>query len=782
MTAPSSSDKVVDLTSRTAAGRAGANPVLAVIRTRALQRLQELVGEVLGKADDALFDFVQRADGSLSNQDYFDAMRELRKQRPLVEERYAEHLTAAFVALEKRNPLEVDLERSMSESRELSLVSEDQLEEQLGTSMIATSLTRALGTIVGQLNYRIGIVAGIEELDDKSNPIAPPHIAYAFRHALQSCEISIRIKVLLFKLYERDMTRGLGSFYNEINRTLVDAGIAPEIKPAYARTSQARRRTEQRPHDETEDYGQEMVHGVPGGGYEQVPMPAAPAGTRYVQRPETPAEQSVFASLHELLSGYRQVQARAMGVPAAEAVGHSAAEAAPPMSPADVLSVLSLFQNEMPAGLRDAVSDPNSSITQKLKQELLKGAEKLGMNPQSKMTPSDEDSIDLVGMLFDILLDERDFDTGARQMIGRLIVPFIKVAMLDRRMFLQKTHPARRLLNVLAEAFEGNAGQAPQERELMTRAETTIDRLVAEFNEDIAIFETLEQEFREFIEQHRRRAAISERRAAEAQRGKERLDHARATSMESLRDVLEKNPDLPPAIDAFLRRYWTHHLTLSALRDESGDQHAEAVSTGNSLAALAHLDSADGRREQFELIRPQIIPILHSAGCTGSAADEVLKSLQRALIMEGDAEPTPEVVAETVTTLERNAPAIEAMPEELMPKAESEADTEEDEAAALDFDEADADRIRKLEVGSWIQFTEEGGATVPIKLSWISPISSRMLFVNRRGLRYLVASPEELAAMMSNGQVNLRPNDAAFEYAMSQVLGKLRSGTNAAPR
>lgn len=775
MTAPSPTDKIVDLNARAGAGRGEANPMLATIRSRALKRLSGLAAEVLEKADDTLFDFVQRADGTVSNQDYFDAMRELRKQRPLVEQRYVEHLAAAFSALERRNPLEVDLERSLNESRELSLVSEEQLEEQLGTSMIATALSRLLGPTLGQLNYRMGIVAGVDELDDKSNPIAPPHIAYAFRHAMQPCEISIRIKVLLFKLYEREMARGLGVFYNETNRALVEAGIAPEIKPAYARTPQMARGP-LRPRDGGDPRGEELPpeSGAQVGGYGNTVGMDAP-GARYVRVPETAAEQTIFASLHALLSGYRRTQAQVAGIPVADSAATApSGEATPPMSADEVLSVLSLFQNEMPVGLQEAVSDPNRSITQHLKQELLKGAERLGMSPDSRMAPADEDSIDLVGMLFDVLLDERDFNASSRQTIGRLIVPFIKVAMLDRRMFLQKTHPARRLLNSLAEACEGNAGEAPQERELMTRVEGTIDKLVAEFNEDIAIFETLEQEFREFIEQHRRRVALAERRTAEAQRGKERLEHARATSLEDLRSVLERHPEMPPVIEAFLRRYWTHHLTLCALRDENGDngKYTEAVSLGEDLASLSGLDNVGDRGARLEALRPRIEPVLLSAGCTGSAAEDVLNSLRHALGRQDEAEPVPEAEAEAVTTLERNAPPVEALPEP-PPVVEAE---DEDASASLDFDEADAERVRKLQVGAWIQFTEENGTTVPAKLSWVSPISNRMLFVNRRGLRYCVASPEELAAMMRAGRLNIRQTDAAFEHAMSQVLGRLRSG------
>jgi hypothetical protein len=777
MTAPFPADKVVDLNARNAAGRGEPHPMLVSIRTRALKRLGTMVAEVLDKADDTLFDFVQRGDGSISNQDYFDAMRELRKQRPVIEQRFGEHIAAAFTALERRTPLEVDLQRNLAESQELSLVSEEQLEEQLGTSMIATALSRQFGPLLGQLNYRIGIVAGVDELDEKANPIAPPHIAFGFRHAMQTCEISIRIKVLLFKLYEREMGRGLAGFYNETNRALVEAGIAPEIKPTYVRTPQMARGAvrPREPNDPQGEDPQASEAADTGRGY------AAPAGTRYVPVPETVAERSIFASLHELLSGYRRMRSLTEGGSSApeEMAGHGGSESAPQMSASEVLSVLSLFQNEMPVGLQEAVRDPDASITQHIKRELVKGAERLGVKPDSRMAASDEDSIDLVGMLFDVLLDERDFNTDSRQLIGRLVVPFVKVAMLDRRMFLQKTHPARRLLNALAEACEGNTGQAPQERELMARVERTIERLVTEFNEDIAIFETLEQEFREFIENHRRRVALAERRTAEAQRGKERLEQARVTALEDLRALLERHPDLPPAIEAFLRRYWTHHLTLCALRDETGSsgKYAEAVTVGEDLAGLMTLDSVDNRADRLMAMQPRLQPILVSAGCVESAVEDVMASLRHALGDVATAVPEEEkdaVEEAAVAALERNAPPA-AVPESEGPAAA----VDELEGPVLEFDEADAERVRKLQVGAWIQFTEENGTLVPAKLSWVSPISNRMLFVNRRGLRYCVASPEELAAMMREKRLNIRQNDEAFEHAMSQVLGKLRAGGRA---
>src|SRR5690606_5535515 len=115
-------------------------------------------------------------------------------------------------------------------------------------------------------------------------------------------------------------------------------------------------------------------------------------------------------------------------------------------------------------------------------------------------------------------------------------------------------------------------------------------------------------------------------------------------------------------------------------------------------------------------------------------------------------------------------PALRADP----PRAENVAGLEfSSDPTELDFDPADAERIAQLAVGTWVEFTSEDGSCQPAKLSWVSPISRRLLFVNRRGIRFCVASAEELASMMRSGHLAIRQVNTAFEAAMHQVLGKL---------
>ncbi len=94
-------------------------------------------------------------------------------------------------------------------------------------------------------------------------------------------------------------------------------------------------------------------------------------------------------------------------------------------------------------------------------------------------------------------------------------------------------------------------------------------------------------------------------------------------------------------------------------------------------------------------------------------------------------------------------------------------------ADTLDFDHSDADHFRGLPIGTWLDFIDKDNKVQAGKLSWVSPISSRLLFVNRRGVRFCVASPEELAAMVRLGRLRTHQSEDAFDSAMQGVIERL---------
>ena len=474
----------------------------------------------------------------------------------------------------------------------------------------------------------------------------------------------------------------------------------------------------------------------------------------------------MFASMLGLLQGWRG----AMGPMA----GQGGTGPAVTLGSNELVTILSLLQRDLPAQLQLAHRNQEHPLAVQIRQEVVEGARKLGVESDNlQLDGLDEDAVDLVALLFDVLLDGPQFDTDVRRKIGRMLVPYVKVAVKDRRMFMFKEHPARRLLNTVAEACEGNRGEAPQERELLGHVDSTINRLVAEFNEDVAIFETLESELRSYMAQHRKRFELAEKRAAEAQRGRERLEQARSSINAELSQHRGER-ELPAVMDEFLTRYASHHLTQVVLRDGHGSpRHEDAMRAVDDL--LVAFDYAELRapvEELPQLPREQFEAILASSGCTGDAARGAIESLREALVLLSGGEHAADIAI--------RMPEQQVSPE---PVAAPEAEAVLEIVAGtdkLDFDGSVLDRMRKLQVGSWIQLQTSPERVEPAKVSWISPISGRLLLVNRRGIRVLVASAVELAAMEKLGKVSLRDGETPFEDAMQQVASRLKSAANQA--
>lgn len=707
-------------------------PLLDALQKHVLDRAVPALDRALADLDDYLFDRSQSGEESLG----LMALRDMRRARSDLSQRFSGIVHNRFRALHGHYAASVE-----DEGGSLSLVAEEDLEEQLAIEQLSASVLRTHASAFDAVRKRFLVVVGLTELSPQENPLDPVFLAGALGKAMGLLDISAELRIVVFKFFERELTSALGGIYDRCNTLMATAGILPELRVngAAARVQKPASPSQADPH------GSEAARGL--GALDE----GAAAQI-------SPVDQAAFANMLGMLQGWRS----AMGL----AAPGGQPGAGPALPTNDLMSILSLMQHDGSARFTPA-GEAEQSLAGQLRQQMTQSARKLGVRGDNiNLDGLDGDAVDLVALLFDVLLDGPQYDTQIRQKIGRMLVPYVKVAVKDRRMFMFKEHPARKLLNTVAEACEGNRGEAPQERELLTRVDHTIDRLVAEFNEDVAIFETLEQELRGYMAQHRKRFELAEKRTAEAQRGRERLEHARKVVAEDL-DRLRGERSLPPVIAEFLGRHASHHLAQVALRDGRGaPRYEEGLHAVGQL--LTAFDQAEaGVESALATLQPDdgLRAILASAGCTGEAAQAAVAALRDSLsrllagqaALEDDARmPLQVAVAEPTPDPE---PQLEVVPG----------------TAGLDYDAAMLERIRSLEIGDWIQLAAADGHFAPAKVSWISPISARLLLVNRRGIRVLVASVEELAVMAKLDRVIVRDGETAFEDAMHQVVGRLQS-------
>ena len=735
------SGKVVSLSQRQEpAERIG--DLLGAVRAIAGRRLQVLLGNMFEHVDDALFDLAEKAENNAAQMHYFDGMREVRKRRPLVERTYLTQVSRELTGLSVRPAPAAPAGPSPTGPVELSLVAENELEESLAiTSMIAKNESR-LARDLFAVNQRLSVICGGLKIDDATNPVAPAALSQAFRQAMRELSAEMRVKLIIYKLFDRYVLSALEELYQEINTELVRAGVLPQLRHEVARG-------ETPPDTDT--------------GATTAPADAAPEID-----PEAALASELLHTVRALFST-RRAQAGAVGIAAAPGSGPMVA--VPTAN--ELLGALSVLQSQLASGPMPSMQsvDPvalGREVVQ-LKEHLLGQLGALRGERPSQVSAIDEDTIDLVGMLFEFILADNTLPAGMQVMLSRLQIPYLKAAILDRRLFAHRQHPARRLLDGLAELAKGWSEESDRDHRVHDKIKSIVERLLHEFDDDMSLFERLGAELQAFHEQSRKRAELAEQRVAESARGREKLELARRRAA---REILDRigSQSLPPLLHGVLARAWANHLVLTILRQgEDSPAFAEALRFVNEFIASARpVHSAEDRRALLRMlggIERALRRGLANVAFQENDIERLLGQLHtyyRQQLGEAVPEPGPEDAALPI-------------PESIQPILETDAVEHEPEPgqAAPATDSNEIEQVEQLKSGTWLEFCPTGDAVTRAKLSWISPMSGRYLFVNRRGLKVGDYAPHELAAALAAGSARILSSQPLFDRAMGAIVDRL---------
>jgi len=614
----------------------------------------------------------------------------------------------------------------------LGLVRENELDFHLAGQRLAESIGRQYQRPLELLDLRFEALAKALNAPPTSNPVGATRLAGAFLQTFRDAEVSDSLQPLLFRQYEQELGKVLGSLYGRLNAQLAGAGFHADSRVT-----------------------------VPVAGAPTAPAPAVSA-PRDGGTPADLFRVSAEARVqHQRLRDTLHVWRAGRMTPA------SARTDARELRLQEISTVASLLQTEG-AKQFEAAFAGNGELSLAIRQQLFEGARRLGIDPeQARLGEQQEDAIDLVGLMFESLLHSHALVNQAHRLYARLVMPYVRVALADENLFVRADHPARRLLDALTLSCESNDGASPQDRELLQTANRVVERVVAEFNEDLAIFDLAASELQDLLQQQRRRAEIVERRSLETVHGRERLLQARLQAASALAQRIA-GQSLTDTVAQFLEQHWQHHMVQVVLRDGAQSaSYARAVAMADELVAI---DGAAARREGARVatrvlaLEAALVECLSSSGLDEHAAGEWMATVARALGFPD----RPRAV--------RPAPTLQL------------ADESEDTRllqvvgghGGLDYEPAVAERMRTLEPGSWLRLVDEHGEEGSVKVAWVSPLTSRLLLVNRRGVRKLVASPEQLAALAKAGNLLLDAADMPFDEAMRQVRQRLDQVARAA--
>jgi hypothetical protein len=789
----------------------GSAPAPTAADRRLLERcVQIALGNLCGalkatleKADEEFFQLAQKATERTMEQLHLDAMALVRNHAEEIEKRFREHLHNGIQAAllprkaERQPHRDADLDQ-------FTLVDPDDLEESIATQEMAAKIRTGCTEELAALEKRVGLLLRDPEFRRVKNPFDPAVLADAYMAACRDTEAPLKVRLLLVTMWDKHMQDAVAATYHEINQYLVGKGILPRIRHEIRR------------------------------GTDHTAQIAAIAAQAAVEAVQAANSDDVFANLQQWFARAAQrgtlptagVSAAAGPLawlsPAVAAAGP--VPAAPGAGPAGIAGVTSGTAGA--AGEGGVTS--NALLAQLTQLQHGQGMEHIPVLAQAAAgvpvavlrdirdaLPADSLSstaavtLEVVAMVFDFIFDDPRVPDTLKALIGRLQIPVLKAAMIDPAFFSRRTHPARRLLNLLGEAAIG--WQGSHDDPLYRKMEEIVQKLLDDFEDDMALFDQAIGELQSFLEEQERQADALVAAATPLIEARERQELAAIEAQEAAEDAVAsraRDAQVPEVVRTFLCETWTSVLARAHLEGGTeGTPWREAMTTMDDLVWSTRPKASREERERLIQVLPSLLKHLkagmEAVGVAQAARERFLSQLVKChanavsagFAESGSASPPAKKETAVVLHFPKREPAPEPVKLEILTPAHGEVEVEEitigpvgwveeeEEAGASQAApparvEVDEDMAREvvaaLKPGMWVEFRHTGMEPLAAKLKWISPLRGAYLFCDRQGKRGATMPREKLEAAFRIGTARLLDEAPLSDRAVDNVIATLK--------
>ncbi|MDD2767450.1 MAG: DUF1631 domain-containing protein [Methylococcus sp.] len=711
-----------------------------------------LVKNLFVRIDDELFTLSDKADSSTSQSVYFEAMRQVRREKDALQAVYLGQLLADYDRY--WSPLPESAQCSTVQSPppaegDLSLVEYDVLEIELAVTSAADKGNTRFAPLLQELELRFSTLRDNQALPKAPNPAAPETVCRTFAGAIAALPLDIRIALLILKLFERHVICKMEPIYQQMNDFLAENGVLPRAVRQWPK-----------PATELSD---------------ETAPPPTPRSTEQ--------EEPSFRELQHLLEAWRQH----LGTEPCPGSGGAHFDAG------DVVNALSLLQQSPGVWTFETEDATGIPLKQSLVEQL---AKLLPDGDRRRLGRLEEDTIDMVSMIFDFILEDRNLPDPVKALIARLQIPVVKVAIIERSFLAKKTHPLRQLLNALAQAGIGLDLSEKKDQAVLKKIEEIVYRILTEFDEDTRLFAVLLDDFTAFADHEGRTIQAVEERLRQTNASQERLALAkRAAVMEITARI--KGQSMPAAAVSLLLNAWKDVLVLAYLRrDKEPADWDKALSLMDELVAWAvshdetilQPEVRDSGMEIIQAIREQ----LESISFDPVQAQAFLRDIEFwhqsrcSLVLPNGAAPHGQTETSDPNENEGQTEILYAG-DRTPPLADMDLNDIEEiliegiEGSELrssdprSVDDKFIDQARNLNAGDWVEFS--GNQALPFrgKLLLKSQLTSHYVFVNRRGMKIREISVQELARGLADDSIRVitGATEPLLDRALNAVVDTL---------
>lgn len=652
----------------------------------------------LDKLDDQLFRMADKAGSNLEQNRYLQARSELREQRRWLEKQLLEHARLAYDHFLNHLDTASDIAH---DGGELQLVDNDQLEQTIALANMTRRTNADYAEALYALNQRLSALAGGRKIADQGNPVAPAVFTEAVRDALQPLQLETAARLVCYKIYDSAVLSKLDKLYHLLNHHLKTAGVLAHLR------YQIRK--------------------------DEIALPEELANHN---------DPTTLSRQNDLMAQVQRLQS---------ALAPQRAPVPNPLPAQQIIIGLQPLQQHSAQTLdaaktQQAVLETDySALPRQIQSETRQAA------------PVDGEVIEIVGLLFEYMLNDEQLPDSVKALLSYLHTPFLKVALLDKAFFNSPQHPARQLLNALVAAGERWVEpEGKHKSDVYQRMKAVVQRILDEFDNDVRLFSQLAFDFNHYLRQHARRVRLAEQRALQAARGEDKLKEIRLRVERYLQQKIAGDT-LPTAVHKLLFEPWANFLAFNLLRfGSASEQWLAAAQVVDDL--LAYLHAQDGDEQQLwtwrDSLNERLIQGFQTVGYEAEAGQQLLAALHQA-------------------RRERAALDIGAV----APQA-ADIDAPITEPAAIAADPL-LEKLSRLEFGTWFVFRADRPRKeqVQAKLAWSNSLTQHYMFVNRLGQQTAVKTGAELATGIRAGHVRILEQQEMvpfFERALERIAEQLR--------
>ena len=726
-------------------------------------------------------DLMRHADVARNSQSQMDLLSQARHVMPMGEAFARRFLALCGQALRRLDDAALQAPASADKpgSLELSLVQDIEIDRDIVLADLARREAPRHATALHVLSQRMAVLAARPAYDIEQIPLSPHWLCRLLPEASSLLDLSDEAGLVLYKAFGRMVFERQAELLERANSLLASRGVLPGLvyqpflpRPAGRRRTSAGGAPAGAGHDSSPQAAEADEHAIDSAANERplTQWPAqGPAGSwrdslhqaagdlpspslQPAQALAAQVSQEDLSDLQQMLSAARQAYGGQLptsaalqgnpGTPAEGTAGTIADIAAPPtntgpaLSPAVVGNLLSRLQgltSDKPVTPGRSIDDIRNALLAQARAE--HGA-------QAQLSPRDNDTMDLLSLLYRQIQAHMRRDASAGDLLTQLQLPVVRAAIADPGFFVREQHPARELLNAVAESGAQWLGNEDIDPVLVAKLGQTVHKVVNDYDGDEQVFANATEEIQAHYRSAIHKAELAERRFIEAARGKERLETARQLAQSTIEAACSSEPAAPRFVQNLMRQAWNDVLMLTLLRqgEQSPEWEAQVAATQRIIAVTTQPSGTEADNAFGQALEKAL-------GQVGYHQDEAGAIARRLSTPGGEDEITSR------TELTSRLQSRSRLGEQGGRAAEAEKPPLPTRSVV---EESCYQQLRQLPFGTWFDFhTNQQGDTRRLRMSWFSQLTDNALFVNARGQKVAEHTMDSLARLMGSGQLRV---------------------------